>query len=210
MQDGDTGEPGWVFRPGDPGQKQEDAPEVGILAVAASAEPEAPEGPDEIPQGGPPADTVLPHIEWTASEYAANPKSTGWFMMLVLASFLTAAVIYFVTRDVVSTGVIALLGVIIGVFAARQPRVLTYGIDNKGIHIEQKLYPYGTFKTFSVADNQPVHYLSLTPLRRFMPPLVIHYDPEDEEKIVNTLAEYLPYQEYKRDVVDSLTRRFRF
>lgn len=199
MQDKDQGEPGWVFRPGDDKPKDE-APGVGILAVAATADNDQREEPN----------LDLPHIEWTASEYIANPKSAGWFMLLAVGSILLAAGIYFVTKDYVSTGVIALLGVIVGIFAARQPRVLRYVIDNTGIYIGERFYPYATFKTFSVADSQAIHHISLEPLRRFMPPLVIHYDPDDEGKITETLASYLPYQPYRRDIVDSITRRFRF
>lgn len=155
---------------------------------------------------------VAPHVAWTASEYLANPKSSGWFMLLGLASVLTAGIVYFVTgRDIVSSIVILVIGLIIGVFSARQPQVLDYSIDNTGFHIGQKFYPYNTFKYFSVVqESNGLGYISLMPLRRFMPPLVIHYDPNDEEKIANTLMEYLPFEDHKPDIVDSIAKRIRF
>lgn len=211
MQDGNQGEPGWVFRPGDSAQNKEDAPEVGVFAVAAASDPAPSEqAPTNTLSDEPQPDLDLPHVEWTASEYVANPKNAGWFTLLFLATAVIAAAVYLLTKDIISTVVVSLLGLIIGIFAARQPKVLKYAIDNTGIHIEHKFYPYSSFKAFSIADGQPIHYISLAPLRRFMPILVVHYDPDDEERIVNTLAEYLPYEEYKRDIVDGIARRIRF
>lgn len=157
-------------------------------------------------------DATAPHVEWSASEYLANPKSGGWFVLLGLGLLLTAAAVYFVTGgDIVSTAVIVIIGILFGIFSGRQPQVLNYAIDNAGFHIGQKFYPYGSFKSFSVVhDGSAMGYISLMPLRRFMPPLIIHYDPNDEARIADTLSEYLPYEEHKVDIVDSITKRIRF
>ena len=134
----------------------------------------------------------------------------GWFMVLTIASIVLAVVAYLVTEDMVSAVVIVILGVIVGIFAARQPQVLDYKVDSSGVHIGKKFYSYASFKAFSVAQEHAIGYISLSPLKRFMPPLIIHYAPEDEDRIAETLADYLPYEEHKPDMVDNLTRRMRF
>ena len=149
-------------------------------------------------------------ISWTASEYIANPKNANWFLILSLASIGIAVLVYLITKDWTSTIVIPILGFIIGVAAARQPRVLEYHVDDQGLYIAEKFYPYASFKSFSVAEDGAFSHISLTPLKRFMPPLAIHYSPEDEQKIVDTLADYLPYEEHKRDIVENFSRRIRF
>lgn len=198
MQDGERGEnqgnePGWVFNPSSqttPDQASDPAPQGQVQ-------------PDEVELSD------APLVSWTASEYQANPKSAGWFGSLALASILLAVLLYVFTRDLVSTVVIAIVGVIVGVFGARQPRVLQYHLDERGVYIEQKFYPYTTFKSFSIGQDQAMHYISLLSLRRFMPPLTIHFDPADEEAITKTLANYLPYEEHKQDIVDTISRRIR-
>lgn len=217
MQDGNQNEPGFVFKPDDEPSRPSvpDAP--------TSTPPELPPRPPVELQSiqstsGVQADSYTPfapntplaRIEWTASEYAASPKNAGWFLALAAGSILLAAVVYLLTSDLVSTAVIIILGIIVGIFAARQPQVLQYAVDNNGVHVGPKLYPYNVFKSFSVADDQAIGFIQLMPLKRFMPPLTIHYDPADEDKIASTLAEYLPFEEHRRDVVDSITRRFRF
>jgi hypothetical protein len=188
MQEGQQPtEPGWVFRPGEQAQPTPSAPTTKAAL--------------------PPSSDL---IEWTASEYIANPKNARWYSLLVIGSVLLAVVVYLVTKDVISTSVIVILGIIVGVFAARQPKTLHYQLDTSGLQIGEKFYPYEMFKSFSIAQEHAIGFISLLPLKRFMPPIIIHYDPEDEGRIADTLADFLPYEEHKADVVDSLTRRFRF
>ncbi len=197
MQEGQQPtEPGVVFRPGDATQQSAAAP-TPVQAVEQTP----------APMPTPAADD---QIEWTASEYIANPKNAGWFSLLAVGSIVLAVIVYIVTRDVISTVVIAILGIVVGVFAARQPKTLQYRLDSQGLQVGQKFYPYGMFKSFSVAQEHAIGFISLLPLKRFMPPLIIHYAPDDEESIANTLADYLPYEEHKSDIVDNITRRFRF
>lgn len=206
--------PGWVFKPGDEHTPQPDLPSVQSQPVQEATAIPQPTAP--LPAQGPA--TVMSsdmqhegaHITWTASEYIANPKNTGWFALLAASSLVLAVVVYLLTKDIVSTVVIVVLGVLVGTFAARQPRTLQYEIDDKGVHIGGKLYPYAGFKAFSLADEHATRFISLLPLRRFMPPLVVHYAAEDEQTIADVLASYLPYEEHKTDIVDSITRRVRF
>lgn len=199
--------PGFVFKPGDESSELPAVHETGAAAVPEASPAAAPE-PVESAPAAPRVEGA--HVEWTASEYVANPKNSGWFMLLGLASALLAVIVYFVTKDVVSTVITAVLGLLVGIFAARQPRTLNYAIDSQGLHVGQRFYPYNAFKSFSVADEHAMAYISLQPLKRFMPPLSIHYDPADEEKIAQTLAQYLPFEDHKPDMVDNLSRRIRF
>lgn len=189
MQEEDKNQPqaGWVFEPGG---------DAGASAQSASS-----------PVSQVPNPTI---VSWTASEYVANPKNTNWYAMLAASTVALAVIVYLITSDKVSTVVIVMLGIIVGVFAARQPNVLEYRLDTAGLQMGPRFYPYNGFKTFSVVEEGAFNHISLLPLKRFMPPLSIHYAPEDEEKIINTLADYLPYEAHKRDIVESISRRVRF
>jgi hypothetical protein len=149
-------------------------------------------------------------ITWAASEYISNPKNSSWFTMLGLASVMLTVAVYFLTRDVISAVAIILLGIIVGVFAARQPRELTYALDVSGIHLGPKFYPYNSFKSFSVVPEGAFSHISLLPLKRFMPPIAIHFAPENEDKIITALGNYLPYEEHKPDIVESFSHRVKF
>ncbi|MDB5186477.1 MAG: hypothetical protein JWL85_1000 [Candidatus Saccharibacteria bacterium] len=149
-------------------------------------------------------------VHWTASEYVAHQKGVGWFLLLTLAVAGTAVMVYFLTKEVVPVVVTVILGLSFGVFGARQPLVLTYVINEHGLTVGQRFYPYSSFKTFSIIDEGPLRSILLMPLKRFMPPLTIYFEEKDEEKIFEVLGNYLPFEQRKHDVVDQFMRKIRF
>ncbi len=149
-------------------------------------------------------------VSWTASEFIAHEKAASWYLILAGAAILLAAFIYLLTRDVISVVVVAIFAAVFGFFAARKPRVLTYSLDDGGIHISEKFYSYSDFKSFSVLDEGGISGIWLMPLKRFMPSLTIYYAPDDEKKIMDALSSYLPFEERDHDMVDRLMRRVRF
>lgn len=150
-------------------------------------------------------------ISWTASEYIAHQKSALWYLALGIASILFAVLVYFITnRDILSVVVVLLAATVLGIYAAKKPREQHYSISASGVSIGPKIYSYGLLKTFSIINEGAFSSITFLPLKRFMPAISIYYDPQDEEKIVETLSNYLPMDVQKRDVVDNFMRRIRF
>jgi hypothetical protein len=162
------------------------------------------------PQDAPQAGSDGQAVSWTASEFIVHQKNAGWYMLLVAAAVVLAAVIYLLTRDVVSTGMVGVVLVVLLLLASRQPRTLSYRLDGYGVHVGSKSYPYDSFKSFSVVDEGALNSITLLPLKRFMPPISMYYDPQDEAKISQVLSDYLPFVEGHKDVVDQFMRRIRF
>jgi hypothetical protein len=149
-------------------------------------------------------------ISWTASEFLIHQKDFGWYAMLALGTIVIGAVVALITRDKISVGVVGILGIVFGISAARQPRTLQYRIDEAGIHMGDKSYPYEEFKFFSVVEEGPIHSIMLMPLKRFMPGVTLYYPPEQESAIGEVLSLYLPHEERKPDMVDRLMHKVRF
>jgi hypothetical protein len=142
------------------------------------------ETPPEIPTGLQ-SDTAQPDsITWTASEFIAHEKSAGWYTMLALATAIIAGIVYLITRDYISVGVVVVAGIILGAYAAHEPRQLEYE---------------GAFSS-----------ITFMPLKRFSPPISIYYAPEDEDRIVTLLSDKLPIEQRRLDAVDNLMRKIRF
>lgn len=150
-------------------------------------------------------------VSWEASEYIDHQKPGGWYAMLVGTAIALVALTYVISSgDYIVTAVIAITAVLFGITAARKPRTLHYAVDQRGIKIGEKVYNFADFKVFSVITDTAIHSIQLLPLKRFMPPISLHYPPSDEDKIVETLGLYLPYQEVSRDMVDRFMSRIRF
>ncbi|HEY5668315.1 MAG TPA: hypothetical protein VIR03_04085 [Candidatus Saccharimonadales bacterium] len=164
---------------------------------------------DATPQPG--MGGQVPHdVEWTASEFVAHGKGTGWYAALGGVAVVAAALAFFLLHDIVSSIIIVLVAVLLGVAASRQPRVLHYQVNEHGLSMGQKFYPYSEFKSFAVMEEGAFSSIMFMPLKRFMPPISIYYAPEDEDRIVQVLSYYLPMETRTHDAFDRLARRIRF
>lgn len=229
MQPGDTITPGGTptKTPEVPEVQQAEAVQVPAPATRVESEPaptvdptpqtEAPKPSDN--QWQPEEDTSPAHkpapaqyepVNWTASEYIAHEKNANWYLLLGVAVLGFSAAVFFLTKELVSSVVIVIMGTAFGAFAARKPQELDYSLDNTALHIGPRSYTYAQFKSFTMIDEGATHSITLMPLQRFMPPLSVYYAPEDEDKISTALSSYLPYEDRKQDFVDKFMRKVRF
>lgn len=149
-------------------------------------------------------------IRWTASEFIAHHKSPGWYLALTGAAIVLAALVWLVTKDTISAAVVIVGALLLAVYGARQPRQLEYQLGQQGLAIGQKQYGYHEFRSFAIVPEGAFNSIVFAPLKRFSPLISIYYAPEDEEKIVALLADRLPMEARKKDMIDRLMWRIRF
>ncbi|GAC1390416.1 MAG: hypothetical protein NVSMB46_00010 [Candidatus Saccharimonadales bacterium] len=163
-----------------------------------------------IDNSGQTVEKTTDQVRWTASEFIVHKKNKSWYSLLAIFIAAIAAIVYFVTRDITPAGLIIIMGVIFGFFAAQRPRVLQYTIDNEGITIGDRHFLYNDFKFYSITKLGAIQSIVLSPLKRFMPSINLYYEPKDEDNILSVIGEYLPYEEFKGDKVETLMHRLRF
>jgi hypothetical protein len=139
---------------------------------------------------------------WEAPEFIDHPHGAGWYVALVFATLVMAALTYLLAKDAVATVFIVLVGIIVGIFATQKPNVVKYEISASGLSINGKLYNLSNYKSFTVIQEGALTSANLFPLKRFMPPLSVYFDPKEEKKIIDTLGNYLPYEQQDLDAID--------
>jgi hypothetical protein len=149
-------------------------------------------------------------VEWTASEFIAHPKGPFWYVILAACVAVVTIVIYLITRDLTNVIVFAIVGIGLGVVAARPPRVLPYRVDRGGITIGRAFHPFNGFKSFALIDEGPFTSITLVPMKRFELPLNVYFSPEDEQKILDVLSNYLPLEQGALDSIDLIMRKIHF
>lgn len=199
-------------------QPTDASPSVSPLAAVVAPQ-QAPQ-PDQKPswqysqESESPSESVTPSVtnpvRWTASEFVDHQKASSWFIGLAFITGVAVAIIYLITHDLITAFVIIIAAILFGVTAKRKPRTLEYQIDNSGIHIDQKTYIYGDFKSFSVMDEGVFNSIQLMPMKRFMPALSLYFPADAGDKVVELLGAYLPYEERAHDAIDNLMRKVRF
>jgi hypothetical protein len=149
-------------------------------------------------------------VRWTSLEFAHHEKTASWYGALVVGTVVFGGLIWLLTKSIFSLVVLFVCATVLGVFAARKPREFQYELDEAGLRIEQKTYSYGDFRSFSIIPEGSLSSIVFIPMKRFLPPTTIYYDPADEPKIVSVLSARIPLEPARRDVVDRFVARIRF
>ena len=149
-------------------------------------------------------------VSWTASEYLAHVRGSGWYMGLVAIAVLATGILYFVTKSIFSAAIAPVLAIIIGIFVGHQPSIIKYELSKEGLVIGSKFYDYREFKAFSVIDEGGLQSILFSPAKRFMPPISAYFAPEDSDRITDMVGNYLPYETRQLDATERVARRLRF
>ncbi len=106
-------------------------------------------------------------FSWSALEYEERERSPDWFWALgiiVVASSATSIIFsnYFLAV------LLVLGGALLGFFAIKKPDTVFYELNEKGLKIHTRLYPYENIKSFWVqVDLKPMLFVKTE--RFFMP-----------------------------------------
>lgn len=148
-------------------------------------------------------------FSWQASEFIHHQKTAGWYLILglIVVVLVIAAII---TRQWFSIAVFATMAAAVVVYASKEPRILSYRLDNHGITIDNKPNPYNHFKSYAVLKDTGWHMIDLEPTQRFMPRVSIIFDSEDLDKITDILSAKMPRVDRQPDWIERLTRSIRF
>lgn len=158
----------------------------------------------------PAAQTDVEPISWTGSEFIDRQKSGGWYMSLAGGIIFLSVVIWFTIHDWIAIIAIVLSGILFGIVAGRAPKQRSFSIDNQGITVDAKFFSYNEFRSFNLLRDGAMGYIELVPLKRFMPEISLYFAPDDEQRIFNTLASFLPHEERTEHKVDRLMRKLKF
>jgi hypothetical protein len=194
--------------PGDEAEQQFYRPDdttndtPGVAASAANAVQPHATGPQMQSNGE--------AIAWSASEFIAHDKTALWYLVLGGGGLVLMGLVYLFSRDIFATVVVAFVVALFWAGAVRQPREMHYALDTQGLAVNNRHYAYGNFRSFAIAEEGPLRSINFMPMKRFMPLMSVYYDPADEPRITEVLADHLPREAHKLDAVERLMRRIRF
>ena len=210
MREGSV-EPNQVINPQ---QMPSEQPQSGWIYQSNQPAPVQNYSEQPTPQVTPPEQTnqaqQLFEVRWSATEYISHHHGSGWYLLLGLSAVIVGAAFYFFTKDFFAAGSIFMIAIIVAIYAGRPPKTVEYALNSQGLQIGQKFYPYNLFRSYSIIQDGGMLSLMFVPIKRFMPPLAAYFTPQEGDKILDILGEFLPHEENKLDAVERLSRRLRF
>jgi len=152
----------------------------------------------------------LDPVEWTASEFVSHQKTGTWYIGLGAISAVVTILVFVVTRNILSGLVVAAACMALGVLGARKPETKSYKISADGVSIAGREFDYSMFKSFSVIEEGAINCIWLRPLKKFLPTVAMYYPPDQEDRIIMMLDNFLPQEDRQHDIIDRMSRRIRF
>lgn len=214
-------QPGSVINPGQNSNLQPDppvqepnqvldqpAPPPTAAAPAYSSPPSSP-----APELGQPlqnnanSDDIL---YWQAADFVSHDKPATWYVVLTFGVVIVAGLLYLLTRDIVTTVSVVFIAVVFAIVAAMKPKTIEYSLDLYGITAGQKRYEFAQFKSFGLIEENGSTNISLLPLKRLIPYVVVSLDPKNAQQVIDAISQNLPYEERKESSLDSFMHRLRF
>src|SRR3990167_6561623 len=92
-------------------------------------------------------------LEWQAPEYEEKERSKDWFWALGVI-IVTAALASIIFQNYFFAALIVLGGALLWTFAVRPPEIIAYELDNRGLKIKTRLYPYESIRSFWVQSGE--------------------------------------------------------
>ena len=158
----------------------------------------------------------MKRIAWFAPEYEEKERSKDWFWALgiIVATSSIAALIY---ENYFFALLLVLSGLLLGFFAVKKPEMVHYELNNRGLKIGSRLYPYENMKAFWVqargllepgVEMEGMHFkpiLFVKSERVFMPILSIAIEEEMASDIHTAFREKgIPEEEMREHISDKI------
>ena len=150
-------------------------------------------------------DTVL--IRWEAPEYAHHERSLGWFIIFGVVTLVLAVAAILIIKSITFAILVPVMAIALFIYTQHAPEVLRYTLSRKGLHINDKLFPYNQFKSFGIVEHNGMHSAVLVPRKRFQLGQTVYFPTEVGEQLVDMLASRLPMKELEPDALDRLLAR---
>ena len=146
-------------------------------------------------------------MEWEAFEHIYQEKTADWFWavgIIVIGITVTAILL----GNLLFAVLILISGFALVISAVKKPDLVRFGITERGITIEDTLYPYTTLESFWIEEPEagigPAKLL-IKSEKLFMPHIVIPLTDEiDTEILRDLLLEVMKEEEHHEPAAQKL------
>lgn len=128
---------------------------------------------------------------WDTTEHTHTQKTSDWYWIVsIVALVIILTSVFF--ENYTFAAVILFAVVVLFLQSDREPEKLKIGIDNTGIYVNKKFYPYDDLDSFYIEDSFGVPRILIKSHKIFMPLIVIPFAEEvDRDDLEYFLSYYI-------------------
>lgn len=149
-------------------------------------------------------------ISWEAPEHHHVEKGNDWFfaLIIVVVALVITAILF---NNVLFALLLGVAGGVLGVAAARKPRIIPFSVGVRGVKIEDVLHPFPSLAAYHIDEEDPRGPQLLLRSEQLLLPLLVIPIPEDYvDDIEEILKEKLPEEEIEEPFLVKVLELFGF
>ena len=149
-------------------------------------------------------------ITWEAPEHHHVEKGNDWFfaLIIIVVALVITAILF---NNVLFALLLGLSGGVLGVAAARKPRIIPFSVGVRGVKIEDVLHPFSSLAAYHIDEEDPRGPQLLLRSEQLILPLLVIPIPEDYiDEIEDILKEKLPEEEIEEPFLVKVLELFGF
>lgn len=148
-------------------------------------------------------------FHWKTPEYIPKEKSADWYWAIGIIAVASASAA-FILNNLLLGILILIAAFTLMLYAARNPRVISIKIIDKGVKIDNKYYPFENLETFWVEDRKEEPTLFLKSQKTLMPIISVLIRDVNPEELRDFLGEFLKEEEMDEGLSQSIMEFFGF
>ena len=152
---------------------------------------------------------MQPLISWDAPEHIYIEKNNDWYWAVGIIT-ITGTVLAFIFNNIIFGIFILVSAFSIIVHASKKPRIFHYEINDRGIVINDILYPFLTLESFWIDAHETPSRILIKSNKTFMPFIIIHIEEVDPEEVRTILLNYIAETEHQEPLSQKILEKFGF
>ena len=149
-------------------------------------------------------------LSWETPEYSHNKKSADWFLVLAILA-ITGVTVSLLLHNILLAILLFIGALVIALFAAREPQLITVTLTEKGIIVGNRVYLFSKIRSFCVTFKSNPIELILELHNVFLHQLVIPINEVRADDVRLFLANHIVEKEQKvESLTDHLAHRLGF
>lgn len=148
-------------------------------------------------------------ISWTAPEHFHVEKHQDWYWAVGIVT-LTLAAVCFILGSIIPGIFVVVAAVALVVHSSRPPRIVTHEVNDRGIVVDNVLYPFLTLESFWIPHDEPTPRMIVKSRKMFMPFIIIFIEEVDPEQVREVMLRYIAETEHEEPLLKHILEWFGF
>lgn len=152
---------------------------------------------------------IAPIIEWNAPEHHHVEKTSDWYWAVGVIA-CTIAALAFIFGNVIFGIFIIVATTTLLIHASRRPQIVHCEINDRGVVVDNTLYPFLNLESFWIDAHNPRPKILLKSQKFLMPYISVHIDEVNPEDVRAVLLNYIAETEHLEPITQKLLERCGF